>query len=329
MELIWPLATVVGVALVVLVLVATLVPWRRRRRDDALLVAHSDRLRRLPRFRALARSQARVRAVQTVALLLTASGTVLLAGRPAHVDATPPEARSRDIMLCLDVSASMDPYNVAVVEQVRSITSGLQGERIGMTIWNGTSVSVFPLTDDYDFVQQELDDAIEAIESYDFSFIAGTFNEEERSSLIGDGMVSCAQRFDRPQEERGRAIVLASDNDPQGEPVFPLDEAAAYVADHGIVLYAIGVPAMDPAKEAALRQAADTTGGQYYPLGDGYGDDSAAAIVAGIQSLEQERLDDEPVEPVVTEQPGLGAGLAGAGVGLLALTGLATVRRRR
>ncbi len=326
MELTWPLLTVAGLVLTGVVLALGLLPRGRRLGGGHLLVAHAARLRRLPRFRQLARRQAWVRAVQSAALLLMAVGSALLAGRPVEVDTVPPEARSRDIMLCLDVSASMDPYNVEVIEEVRRVTEELQGERIGLSIWNATAIGVFPLTDDYTFIQEELDRSVEAIESYDFAFFAGTFNEEERSSLIGDGLVSCAQRFDRPEDERGRAMVVASDNDPQGEPIYPLDEAADYLRERDIVLYAIGVPLMQPALEQALSQAAESTGGQMYLLGED--DGGAAGIVEGIQALEQERLE-APSEPVVTERPGPGAAVAGAGLALLVLTALPSVSGRR
>ena len=78
------------------------------------------------------------------------------------MQATEPEVRNRDIILCLDGSGSMDRYNAEVVRQFREIVSGLRGERVGMTIFSGASITAFPLTDDYEFLTAELDRAEKA-----------------------------------------------------------------------------------------------------------------------------------------------------------------------
>ena len=63
-------------------------------------------------------------------------------------------------------------------------------------------------------------------------FTAGTWSEERQyqSSLVADGLVSCVQRFDRLDEERGRALVFATDGEQRGRSVYDLPEAAAYAA---------------------------------------------------------------------------------------------------
>ena len=109
MELRWPWLVVVLVALVVLALVVALRAGRPRGRD-AVLVAHAARLRGC---RATGRWSA-------------ASGACWPPGPPPRCWSWParscwrgrlrsvgaePEVRNRDIMLCLDVSGSMDRYN--------------------------------------------------------------------------------------------------------------------------------------------------------------------------------------------------------------------------
>lgn len=321
MALTWPWLTL---ALLAVAAAALGLWWRRphRARGD-LLVAGSARLLALPRFARLARWRSRLAAAQVLGVLLVLAGGALLAGRPAEVETVAPEGRSRDVMLCLDVSSSMDPFNLQVVEEFRALSEELADERIGLTVWSGTAVTVFPLTEDHVYVGEQLDLAAEAIRTYDFGFVAGTFNEEERSSLVGDGLVSCVQRFDRPEDERGRAIVLATDNDPQGEPVYSLAEAAAVAAEADVRVYAIGVDVMPPGAPEELATAAESTGGQMFVLGS---QESAAGIVAGIQELEEARLDG-PVQAVRRDLAWPGAALAGAGVAVLGLSGLAGLRR--
>ena len=66
-----------------------------------------------------------------------------------------PEVTSRDIMLCLDVSGSMVEYNRSVLEQFGRLLENFDGERVGLTIFNASAVTVFPLTTDYGFITDE------------------------------------------------------------------------------------------------------------------------------------------------------------------------------
>lgn len=83
-----------------------------------------------------------------------------------------------------------------------------EGERIGLSIFNSTSRTVFPLTDDYELVTKQLTSASKAlkgVESQDdidkmsdaeyqdiANWLEGTQNRKDATSLIGDGVVSCA-----------------------------------------------------------------------------------------------------------------------------------------
>ena len=324
MELRWPWLVV---ALAVVVLLALVVALRVRpaRGRDAVLVAHAARLRSVPRYRTLVRRQRALLAARTAATLLVLAGTILLSGRLTSVQATEPEVRNRDIILCLDGSGSMDLYNAEVVRQFQEIVSGLRGERVGMTIFSGASITAFPLTDDYEFLTAELDRAETAFQENDYDYVAGTQLDDSRASQMGDGLVSCVQGFDRPDEERGRAIVLASDNDPQGPPIYTLDDASRYAVDHDVVVYGIASPETptDGAVEE-FRSAVEATGGEYSTLDDS----GSGSIVSGIQRLERTRIA-EPPEPLLVDEPALGGAITAAGVGLLVLTGLRRPERGR
>ena len=132
-----------------------------------------------------------------LAALVVVAGTALVLVRPQQVDSEPRQARSRDLMLCLDASVSMDDDNLAVVREVRRIVDDLRGDRVGLMIWSGAAVLVFPLTDDYDFVRAQLDAAERAFAGEPDGFFAGV-DSSGGASLIGDGIVSCVQRFDEP-----------------------------------------------------------------------------------------------------------------------------------
>ena len=205
----WPYAAVAAV-LVAAVLVAVIAIFRGRRRpprdgmpvyslDDDLNTEHASHLFHL--WRLLGR-------IAVAALVAALAICTVLIARPAHVDRDAERSSSRDIVLCLDVSGSTLPYDRAVIETYLELVSHFQGERIALSIFNSTSRTVFPLTDDYDLVSSQLTkaaDALRGVESQDdidkmsdkdyqkiADWLEGTQNRKNSTSLIGDGLVSCA-----------------------------------------------------------------------------------------------------------------------------------------
>lgn len=252
----------------------------RRRRSaperEGRAVANSSRLTSLPGFAAAMR---RYRAL--LAAVLAASAVLLLASagltaRPAAEDVVYPEARTRDIMLCLDVSGSMIEYDAELVDVFAELATEFDGERIGLVVFNASAVTYFPLTSDYDYIREQFDAISDQFDDETGEYFAGTFFGEG-SSLVGDGLASCAQRFDggtgSGDEERSRSIVLATDNLVVGEPIFTLAEAAALASDSGIRVYGLN-PGDQESREyldefaTQFEDAMLATGGDYYALGD-------------------------------------------------------------
>ncbi|HWI42896.1 MAG TPA: hypothetical protein VNS81_04715 [Nocardioides sp.] len=322
----WPWLAL-GLAALVVVLLAVWSRGRPRPPADAAYVAHTARLRALPRYRALVRRQVALGTCVSLAALLAAAGAIVLAGRIQERQTIERSDRTRDIMLCLDASGSMAEVDSQVLGEFRKIVEGLQGERIGLTIWSGVAINVFPLTDDYDFVQEQLSEAEKAfgsggVYSDEYGlFTAGTVVDWEVQSQLGDGLASCAQRFDRKEEQRSRAIVLASDNEPIGEGIFTVPEAARLAQDKGIVVHGIAAPATARRPSAAreFELAATSTGGTFSLLG---ADGSTAAVVEAIGRLRSRKIDRPPIVQVA-DRPHLGTVLAGLGVGGLVLVWLA------
>lgn len=328
----WPWL-VVGLVVLVAVLLAVWVRvWFRRTPRGASYVAHAARLRSLPRYRTLVRRRTTLGALTTVAALVAASGAIILAGRVQETQTMEQDDRSRDIILCLDASGSMAEEDAEVVAEFRTIVEGLEGERIGLTIWNGVAITVFPLTDDYEFALDQLDTAQEAFDTEDYDYTAGTvLLGDEASSQMGDGLASCVQRFDRQDEERARSVILASDNDPQGRGVYTFAESTAYAIEHDVIVH--GIAAQDTADRAyaveEFEQGVTATGGTFALLGT---DGTAATLVDEIDDLEAERIEKPPVIQTL-DRPLLGTVVTAVGVGLLVVVwlvqaGFAVARRR-
>ena len=321
-ELRWSWLPVPALALVGLLLVVA--SLRRRGPAGALLVAHTARLRALPRYKALVRRELLAGVVLTLGATVLVLGAVLLAARPVRVEVTEPDPGARDIELCLDVSASMDKWNLRVVDGFGRIVDDLAGERLGLTIFSGAAVTVFPLTDDYEFIRDRLDEAETAFRTADYRYFVGAETPDNRASQLGDGVVSCVQRLDQKNADgRGRAVVVASDNMPEGRKIFTLAEAAAVSAREGVVVYGIGTPdlAEDPGRAGEFRTAVESTGGSFALLDD---EDDVQEVVAGIERLERARVTRTP-EATVLDDPEKAFWLAVGGL-LLLFTG--TVLRR-
>lgn len=317
------------VLLLALGVLALLVLWaltRARAASGDALVAHAARLRALPRYRALVRRQVAIGACLSLAALVACSGAIVLGGRVQERQTLTANERSRDIVLCLDASGSMAEVDAAVVREFRTIVGGLRGERVGLTIWSGVAITIFPLTDDYDFILERLREAEDAFASGgvltdDYAvYTAGTVIDWDVQSQLGDGLASCVQRFDHKDQDRSRAIVLASDNEPIGTGIYDLPSAAELARQDRVVVHGIAAPATADRPRAAqqFRQAVTSTGGTFAVLG---ADGSAGKVVDAIGALEAKKLDRPPVVQV-WDRPHLGTVLTAVGLAGLALVWL-------
>ena len=182
-------------------------------------------------------------------------------------------------------------------------------------------MQVFPLTDDYDYVQEQLQAARDAFDgdpaAPDSWTARGT---APGSSLIGDGLASCVKASRRPgggpagdggSAERSRSVVLATDNFVSGEPIFTLQEAAA-LAKRRTCASTPSTPATSTTERtpdqpgAELRAAAEGTGGAYYPLDS---PDAVADIIRKVQSTEATAFTAAP-RAVVSDRAEIPLGIA-------------------
>jgi hypothetical protein len=284
-------------------------------------VANTETLTILPQFQqALRRHRIRMAALAGAGALLVGGG-LLGAARPVATTAERPESRSRDIMLCLDVSGSMAAHDAELVRTFRDLVTSFSGERVGLVIFNASAATVFPLTDDYDFINDELDNAERALSGAGGtdSFFAGTFNGWG-TSLIGDGLATCVTSFDRTDTVRARSLILATDNEVAGRQLVTVEQAGDLARTKGIRIYGLNPEANGPTAEAVqLRQIALGTGGRYYAMNDPA---AIPGIVASVQAEEATLLRSR-ARPVRSDDPVLPVGVTG-----LALVLVISLRRR-
>ena len=297
----------------------------RRRRQMGRPVAHGERLTDLPEYqRALRRYKATlVLAMALGALFLAATATA--SARPAQRTTEQPDIRNRDIVLCLDVSGSMTSTDAAIAKVFQELAREFDGERIGMVIFDSSSVQLFPLTVDYDYAAEQLTAAQKALDSGAGSFFEGTWNGGG-SSLIGDGLASCVQSFPDVESESGdakrsRSVVLATDNFLSGDPIFTLQQAGGLARSKNVKVYALNPGDFDYGNQAdqpggQLRAVAEGTGGSYFTL------DSPDAVPGIVQKVQESEASSYQAAPqiAVSDSPALPLGvalLAGAGMVIL------------
>ncbi|MBD8011727.1 VWA domain-containing protein [Microbacterium sp. Re1] len=288
------------------VAVGAVIGIRSGRRADArpaALVSRAERLRALPSFRAAVRRRTAllsgIVALGAIAVLL--GGVV--AARPMAPKTVQPVNASRDIMLCLDVSGSMSDVDVEVLSVFKELLEGFEGERIGLTIFNSSPVQVFPLTDDYAFVKEQLQNVRSSFDYVDETpeHWVGTLNGPG-ASLIGDGLAACTMRFDHQDDERSRSVILATDNELAGASILTLDEAAQYAKEQRVRVFALNpVQGKDAQVSAQLADAAALTGGQSYAL---RATTTVGDIIAEIQKQEATTLKGQ-AQVILVDSPNL------------------------
>lgn len=139
--------------------------------------------------------------------------------------------KGAEVMIALDVSNSMlaEDYSPNRLERAKlaisKLTDRLQGDRIGLIIFAGSSFVQLPITTDYVSAKMFLNNI-------------DTESVPVQGTAIGDAILTAARGFSI-QSEKSRAIVVITDGENhEDDPV-----AAAKTAhdDLGVIVYTIGV----------------------------------------------------------------------------------------
>lgn len=315
MELAYPW---IGIAGVIVVIVLAIIPFRRKiSYKEGKKVANIELVEQTELYKKLKKRYTILNIYSVSCLIVAMAAALILASRPAKVSQINTELRNRDIFMCLDISTSVDQLNLELCGKLKDVVKGLDGERFGITIFNGQASLIVPLTTDYDYVLQMLDKLEDAIEQsikytdvegeidyenfdmtlYNFKY-DGTFSDGRGSSLIGDGLASCLYNFPDLKEnnERTRIIIFSTDNELYGEPYVTLPQAAELCKKNGVKVYGIAPEKVE--EEAEYKSSMELTGGGYYKATSaGVVDD----LIADIQKTNKSVM--KKVDIVVNDKP--------------------------
>ena len=221
--------------------------------------------------------------VIVAALMISIMASCVLLARPYTTQKVSEKKYTRDIILCLDISTSVDELNQHLMHELKDVVNSLSGERVGIIIFNTSPVMICPLTDDYVYVVEQIDKIEKALKARTSmastaniwndeywelnSFISdGTLvtNAERGSSLIGDGLASCILNFGNSEEKRTKIVIFSTDNDPYGDEYLNITQAAELCAENAITVYGIGTEEMTSANMSEMKAAVELTGGKFF-----------------------------------------------------------------
>ena len=134
--------------------------------------------------------------------------TSILVARPVKIQTKSEEKYNRDIILGLDISTSESEVNLELIEKFREIIPAIEGDRIGIVLYNTAPIVYCPLTDDYDYIYESFDTIEEqlkiAIKNNGYPPVTyevngtetpmiwyggvGANSDTRGSSLVGDGL---------------------------------------------------------------------------------------------------------------------------------------------
>ncbi|MCX7732352.1 MAG: VWA domain-containing protein [candidate division WOR-3 bacterium] len=185
------------------------------------------------------------------------------------------ETRGIDIVLCLDISGSMQALDFApgdrlsvAKERAKEFVSKRKGDRIGLVVFSATSLTQCPLTLDHKIVTDIIDRL--------------RFGILEDGTAIGMGLASAVARL-KDSKAKEKVIILLTDGVNNTGDIDPLT-AAQTAAALGIKVYTIGVGSKGPVPfpiddpifgrryvqvevdldTETLQRIADITGGKFF-----------------------------------------------------------------
>ena len=261
-------------------------------------------------------------------LILLIITSILLSGflmsRPYKTESKQLANYNRDIILCLDISSSVDNLNAELIDKLIDVVKELNGERFGIVIFNTSPCLLCPLTNDYQYIVRELETLKEYL-SMRLDITNGRLiippNYEEASaylengtlvgwpdrgsSIIGEGLAGAVLDFYDVEEkpDRTRIIIFTSDNDNAirdgEEEIVTLPEAGEWAKERGITVFGIGTEMMKDADREMMKSTVENTGGTFW-----YGEDKdvVSDIVTNLRK-QMATLDDTQYEIIENELP--------------------------
>ena len=281
MELKNPIAIYIGIPIILILALVTFGFFKHKKNEKK--VANTNFVEETSFFRWKLLEYRIYKVILVITLVIAMVMLSVMIARPRRVYKNTTEIHNRDIFLCLDTSGSMSEVDLEVCQKLKEFVKNLKGERFGITIFNCQTVTLVPLTTDYDYILETLDNLEKACKialGIETSFVSkedlmqyqfmidGTLTDayDSGSSLIGDGLASTIYQFPdlETDKDRTRVILLATDNELYGLPFATLDEAAQLCKLYDIIVF--GAAPEYVVDYDKYKSAMELTGGELFTM---------------------------------------------------------------
>ena len=338
---------------------------RKPDRGRALKAANTKRLKMSPLYQRRLMEVRILRFLSVLAIIIAFLAALFLTARPYRRETVRNTVTRKDIFLCIDLSASNYEGVQELVEAFSGTVSGLDGDRVGISIFNTSSIQYVPMTDDYSFVLQRLDalsEYLAAAEEFSVNYaskydsvydipeaerpryeelnrIMAAFDEGitagyeiKGTSAIGEGLASCLFSFpELNTEDRTRIILFLTDNHEEllDAPLVTLSDAAEMCALDNVAVFGI-YHASGAEDEAAQVEKEEMQAAVEQTMGQFYdsgGSLTAEEILEDIRSRET-ALTNTATSVKNEDEPGIWIPILAAGVALLTIVTLYSIIRR-
>ncbi|MBO5341499.1 MAG: hypothetical protein IJ336_03685 [Lachnospiraceae bacterium] len=317
MELMFPVAIFIGVPLAIVLTFITI-----KRKDTfrkGKKVANTNFMEETPLYKRLIIEYRVFSILALTCLWISLILAIVMLARPVKIDVVTTEMRNRDIFICMDISDSVDELNLQICGELKEVVKGLDGERFGITIFNGKSVLLVPLTTDYEYILDTLDRLEDAFEYslgtgdyelwedqnlYEFKYEGTLWEDGRGSSFIGDGLASCLYNFPDLKEnsERSRLIIFTTDNELNeitGTSLVTVEEAAKLCVQNDVKVFAVTPRGI--IDEVSFKTAMESTGGGFYEVTSNNSNKIFEKLTDDIKLTETSVIQD--VETIITDKP--------------------------
>ncbi len=206
MELRYPIAIVIG--LVIALIIGFKNFNKKIKYTNGKKVANTKYIKETEYYKAKVKKYKILSNLIKVLMVIVIVSVSILIARPVTVQTKSDEKYNRDILIGLDISTSQSEVNIELMNKFRKIIPSIEGDRIGIVIYNTSPVVYCPLTDDYDYIyecfdilEKQLKIAIEnngyppstyILDGEELPMLwyggVGANSEEKGSSLVGDGL---------------------------------------------------------------------------------------------------------------------------------------------
>lgn len=297
MEIRYPFVILIVLAVIIGLLLFT--KKKDKKYKDGSKIANTEYLKSTPYYKKRLTIYKAIKTIFLLVFVIAIITATILTSRLSKVETNNLNEYSRDIFLCMDISTSVDDLNIELLDSFANNLDKFKGERVGLSVFNTSSVIVIPLTEDYDYLKEMLQTMKKTIKTsssnnylfnsddnylYNLYYVYGGTQEGNKikgSSLIGDGLASCVFSFPKlDEQERTRVIIFSTDNELQGDPLVTLDKAAKISKSKNVKVYGIGTKNMILSYKTEMKNAVEKTGGKFYE----HSSSTVASIIEDIET---------------------------------------------